>query len=83
MSNENLFILGLVLFVAIFVIASRRKERPDMGDHGGPLAEAELLMAYGKHRKAIKILEKHIAANPDDAEAMKLLNRIRSSVELS
>ena len=77
MSSDNLFILGLVIAVALFVIISRRNESVSNKENGNPLAEAEVYLAYGRNKKAIKILEKYLSSNPDDAEAMELLNKAR------
>ena len=80
MNSENLFIIGLVIAVALFVIISRRKESIDNKENVDPLAEAEVYIAYGKNKKAIKIIERHLLSHPDDAKAMELLNKARGGM---
>jgi predicted Zn-dependent protease len=80
MNSEILLIIGLVIAAVLFVIVSRRKESIDNKENVDPLAEAEEYIAYGRNKKAIKIIEKYLSSYPDDAKAMELLNKARGGM---
>ena len=76
-NSDNLFILGVVIAVALFIIVSRRNESVGNKDSVNPLGEAEVYIAYGRNKKAKEILEKYLLSNPDDAKAIELLNKVK------
>lgn len=43
-----------------------------------PVAEAEVFVTYGLNDKAIEVLERHLATNPTDEAAKKMLAEIKA-----
>ena len=79
MNIENfslIVVLGLIALTVIIIY--RLINRGGKGNNNlNPLDEAEVYIAFGRNKKAKKILEKYLFNNPSNKRALSLLSRLK------
>lgn len=68
-------ITGILVLALVILFWNNSEAGPNASP--SPVDEAEIHIAYGRKKEARVILEKHLAQNPDDARARKLLDSAR------
>ena len=70
-------VIGAIFLLAFFVLRGRSAGQERVVD---PVEEAQVYIAYGRYREAVRSLEAHLQRKPDDDRARQLLASIRSKV---
>lgn len=73
--NNSMIAAAVILLVLVVRVLLRRRNA-HVNRNADPLAEAEVYLAYGRKHKAREILKTYLQANPGNAKAIELLNRV-------
>lgn len=76
MDNNLVYFFVVIIILILLVLPILKKFTINKEQNINPINEAKVYLTYGREKDAIKILKEYLLENPNDPEAIAMLDDI-------